>query len=510
MEIEYDAIVIGSGHNGLVAAAYLGRAGKKVLVLEKSSDLGGATKSIAPFPGVSAYLSRYSYLVALFPDEIKQDLGLRFETLSRKVSSFTPWQETGILINRDFDEASKSSINGFTGDSNASKAWELFYSRIAEFARKVAPTLLGPLPNESDIRSLVGDELWDEFISSSLATTLERYFEDDVIKGIVLTDGLIGTFASAHEKLANICFLYHLIGNGTGEWKVPLGGMGALVGALIDKCSEFGVELKANSKVTKIVDEGDCITVITADDQALRTHLVLANCAPRTLEKLSGLKSAEHRDGSQLKVNLVLKKLPRLKSGIDPTLAFAGTFHVDEAYSQLERAFQEASSGNLPTVIPCEMYCHTLTDSSILSDELKTSGAHTLTLFAIHTPAALFDKNNDEVKAEALQRIFAGLNRYLIDPIESCIALDADGAPCIEIKTPLELEAEIDLPRGNIFHCDLQFPWRIQGDQGKWGVETENPRILLAGAGAVRGGGVSGIAGHNAAMAALERFSLSK
>lgn len=510
MAIDYDAIVIGSGHNGLVAAAYLGRAGKRVLVLEKSSDFGGATKSIAPFPGVSAYLSRYSYLVALFPEEIKRDLGLGFEALSRKVSSFTPWRETGILINRDFDEASKSSIDRFTGDSKASKSWEHFYSKIAEFAGKVAPTLLRPLPDENEIRKLVGEELWGEFVSEPLASTLERYFNDDVIKGIVLTDGLIGTFASSHEKLANICFLYHLIGNGTGEWKVPLGGMGSLVNALLDKCMEFGVELRANSMVTQIVDEGDGITVITADGQALRTHLVLANCAPRTLEKLSGLKSAEHRDGSQLKVNLVLKKLPRLKSGIDPTLAFAGTFHVDEAYSQLERAFQEASSGNLPTVIPCEMYCHTLTDNSILSDELRNSGAHTLTLFAIHTPAALFDKNHDEVKAEALRRIFAGLNQYLVDPIESCIALDGNGAPCIEVKTPLELEAEIDLPRGNIFHCDLQFPWRTHGDQGKWGVETENPRIFLAGAGAVRGGGVSGIAGQNAAMAALERFGLSK
>lgn len=105
------------------------------------------------------------------------------------------------------------------------------------------------------------------------------------------------------------------------------------------------------------------------------------------------------------------------------------------------------------------MYCHTLTDSSILSDDLIKSGAHTLTLFAIHTPARLFEFNHDAVKAEVTSRIFAGLNRYLKEPIESCLAVDQNGNPCIEVKTPQELAKEIDLPQGNVFHGDLRFPW---------------------------------------------------
>jgi phytoene dehydrogenase-like protein len=231
---------------------------------------------------------------------------------------------------------------------------------------------------------------------------------------------------------------------------------------------------------------------------------LLANCSPQVLEKIAGIKAPALRDGSQLKINMVLKELPQLKSGIDPKKAFAGTFHINESYFQLERAFEEASQGKIPTEVPSEMYCHTLTDPSILSSELRDRGFHTLTLFALHTPAALFDQNHDAVKAEITKRTLAGLNDYLVKPITEYLALDVHGKPCIEVKTPQELEIALGLPRGNIFHGDLQFPWKSDNDPRKWGVETSSTRIFIAGAGAVRGGGVSGIAGHNSAMSALE------
>ncbi|NDB07954.1 MAG: FAD-dependent oxidoreductase, partial [Actinobacteria bacterium] len=133
-------------------------------------------------------------------------------------------------------------------------------------------------------------------------------------------------------------------------------------------------------------------------------------------------------------------------------------------------------------------------------------GNHTLTLFALHTPASLFDHNHDGVKKEVMSRILRGLNAYLAEPIEEVLLNDKSGNPCLEVKTPQELEKEIDLPRGNIFHSDLTFPWKREGEGFKWGGETSDERILLAGAGSKRGGGVSGIGGHNAAMAALERI----
>ncbi|MFM1789071.1 MAG: hypothetical protein RLZZ12_420 [Actinomycetota bacterium] len=506
---DYEVAIVGGGHNALVAACYLAKAGKKVIVLEKNGEFGGATKSVYAFEGVGAKLSRYSYLVALFPDKIKEDLDLEFETLSRTVSSFTPSGITGILINRSFDAESRESINTFTSGYGESEAWDRFYNRIGNVAEALAPTLLEPLREESEIRALIGDDLWNEFVVQPLETTLNKYFKNDLLKGIVLTDGLIGTFASATERLSNICFLYHLIGNGTGEWRVPKGGMGQLVEALLERASSLGVELQANAEVISAETSSDGVMLRLSSGEELRAKLLLSGAAPQVLERLTGIKAPSFRDGSQVKMNMVLKRLPKLKSGVDPNRAFAGTFHIDESYEQLEKAYRQAKSGVIPDVIPSEMYCHTLTDSSILSESMQAQGNHTLTLFALHTPASLFDKDHDQVKAEVTKRILEGLNQYLAEPIEDLILKDVSGKPCIEVKTPQELEAEIDLPRGNIFHSDLMWPWRAQGEQGKWGVETTNDRILIAGAGATRGGGVSGIAGQNAAMAALERLAKS-
>jgi phytoene dehydrogenase-like protein len=224
------------------------------------------------------------------------------------------------------------------------------------------------------------------------------------------------------------------------------------------------------------------------------------------LAKIRGEVKPESLEGSQMKINMLLSRLPRLKSGIDPKLAFAGTFHVNESYSQLESAYKSAKSGNIPSDLPLEMYCHTLTDPTILSPELRDKGYQTLTLFGLHTPASLFDKSPDEMKSSAKKAAIESLNQYLLDPIESVLAQSQDGSLAIEVKSPLDLENEIGLPRGNIFHRDLDFPFiDTSGADLIWGSETADPHIYLAGAGARRGGGVSGIAGHNAAMAVLAK-----
>ncbi|MFM9141779.1 MAG: phytoene desaturase family protein, partial [Actinomycetota bacterium] len=275
------------------------------------------------------------------------------------------------------------------------------------------------------------------------------------------------------------------------------------------RCHELGVEIRTGESVEKLISEPSQITVSSLRSKQVfenRAKIVLANCAPAVLEKIAGIPAPKLRDGCQLKINMVVKQLPELKSGVDPRKAFAGTFHINESYFQLERAYEEAREGKIPTEIPSEMYCHTLTDSSILSEELRDRGFHTLTLFALHLPASLFDIDHDRVKEEVVKRTLAGLNDYLVNPIERYLALDSNGEPCIEVKTPQELESALGLPRGNIFHTDLEFPWKSDDDQRKWGVETSHDRILLAGSGALRGGAVSGIAGHNAAMAALERL----
>ena len=495
---KYDVVIIGGGHNGLVAATYLARAGKSVRILEANPEIGGASQSVRTFPEYDANLSRYSYLIALLPDKIVSDLGLSFECISREVSSYTPYGENkGLYVSRIWDALTESSFNELDPSGKEAKAWQAFYAEIAEFAEKVAPTMLQPLKSRSELKQQIDlDATWQYLIEEPIGKVITERFHNDVVRGVVLTDALIGTFASAFDIQANICFLYHLIGNGTGEWKVPKGGMGALVNELVRVATESGVEISLNSKAIKVESTSAGVTVELENGETVTSEYLLSNAAPGVLAKLRQRPAPKSLDGSQMKINILLKRLPQLKSGIDPRLAFAGTFHANESFTQCESVFTEAHNGVMPQKMPIEMYCHTLTDPSILGQELQDAGYQTLTLFGLHTPASLFDGDNEAAREAALQSALASLNDYLAEPIEDVIA-------AIEVKTPLDIEEAIALPRGNIFHKDLSMPFREDGTEESWGVETDDPRIFICGAGAVRGGGVSGIPGHNAAMAIL-------
>ena len=494
----YDVVIIGGGHNGLVAATYLARAGKSVRILEANPEIGGASQSVRTFPQFDANLSRYSYLIALLPDKIVSDLGLSFECISREVSSYTPYGDNkGLYVSRIWDSLTESSFNELDSSGKEAKAWQAFYAEIAEFAEKIAPTMLQPLKTRAELKQHIDlDSTWQYLIEEPIGKVITERFENDVVRGVVLTDALIGTFASAFDLQATICFLYHLIGNGTGEWKVPKGGMGALVNELVRVATESGVEISLNSKANKVESTSTGVTVELENGETVTGEYLLSNAAPGVLAKLRGTPAPKSLDGSQMKINILLKRLPKLKSGIDPRLAFAGTFHANESFTQFETVFSDAQNGVMPQKMPIEMYCHTLTDPSILGQELQAAGYQTLTLFGLHTPASLFDGDNDAARDAALKSAFASLNDYLAEPIEDVIA-------AIEVKTPLDIEEAIALPRGNIFHKDLSMPFREDGTEESWGVETDDPRIFICGAGAVRGGGVSGIPGHNAAMAIL-------
>ena len=494
---KYDVTIIGGGHNGLVAATYLAKAGKSVVILEANPEIGGATQSVQVFPGFDAQLSRYSYLVSLLPDKIVADFGLSFTCISREVSSYTPYGDKGLYVSRKWDEKTAASFNELDPTGHEAQAWQVFYGEVAEFAQRIAPTLLEPLMTRSELKSEINlPEIWDYLIENPIGNEINKRFKSDLVKGVVLTDALIGTFASAFELQANICFLYHLMGNGTGEWKVPVGGMGALVNELVRVATDAGVELIVNSKVDSVISNQSCVTVRTEAGDLYESDYLLSNCAPQVLAQLQGKPHPQSLDGSQMKINILLKRLPKLKSGIDPHLAFAGTFHANESFSQFEQTFIGAKSGVMPSKMPIEMYCHTLSDPSILGADLLEAGYQTLTLFGLHTPASLFDADNEVARDVALVSALASINEYLAEPIEDVIA-------AIEVKTPLDIEEAIGLPRGNIFHKDLSMPFREDLTAPSWGVETDDPRIFICGAGAIRGGGVSGIPGHNAAMAVL-------
>ncbi|HEY8457554.1 MAG TPA: NAD(P)/FAD-dependent oxidoreductase [Actinopolymorphaceae bacterium] len=518
----FDVAVIGGGHNGLVAACYLARAGLSVVVLERQPHVGGAAVSERTFPGIDARLSRYAYLVSLLPDQIVRDLGLDITLLSRRTASYTPvirdGAHTGLLVERDPGPATAASFRELTGSDHEWAAWQELYGALAKVASTLAPTMLEPLRSADEMQDLLGDEAWHDFVERPIGEVIEKSLADDAVRGVVLTDALIGTFTCAHDPsyAQNRCFLYHLIGNGSGEWKVPLGGMGAVTAALTRAAEDAGVIVRTNAEAVRVDADASGGTVTYRvgsgsgglQERQVASRFILAGVAPAVLDRLLGRRPTREPEGCQLKLNLLLTRLPRLASGADPRQAFAGTFHVDEGYENLQRAYEDARAGRLPERPPFELYCHTLTDPSILAPELAEQGWHTLTAFALHMPAHLFRRDNARMRDEAARACLDAINTYLAEPIEDCLARDADGRPCLEIKTPLDIESSVGMPGGHIFHGDLAWPWAERPEEvGSWGVETDIPSVLICGSGARRGGGVSGIGGHNAAHAVLDMIN---
>jgi phytoene dehydrogenase-like protein len=517
MTMGYDVVIVGGGHNGLTAAAYLSSAGKRVIVLERLGSVGGAAVSAQSFEGVEAQLSRYSYLVSLLPARIISDLGLKIQLRRRRYSSYTPRPgfDDGVLIDAGDAQATAAAL----GQDAA--AWTDFYDGTAKIARSLFPTVTEPLLTRSEARRALGDDaLWESLIERPIGSTISETFRDDLVRGVVLTDALIGTFApNVDPTLAgNRCFLYHVIGNETGNWDVPVGGMGAVSAQLLGAARRAGAEIVTGAEVVAIAPEGEVTYRQGEAELTVAGAHVLANVAPFVLELLlagastsSGSGAGTKPEGAQVKVNLLLKRLPKLRdASVDPSAAFGGTFHINELWSQLDAAYATAAGGSIPNPLPCEIYSHSLTDPSILSPELRDSGAQTMTVFGLHTPDRLVtESTNDARRADLQTAVVASLNAVLAEPIEDLLLTDALGRPTIETKTTLDIEHALGMPGGNIFHQPLSWPF-LEDDAPRstaaerWGVATRHPRILICGSGTQRGGAVSGIGGHNAAMAILE------
>ena len=325
--------------------------------------------------------------------------------------------------------------------------------------------------------------------------------------------------------------------------------MGSVTGELARAAREAGAELVTGAEVLAVDPAGRVRYRLGGAEHEATAGTLLSNVAPAVLDRLLAAGSADgaareasasiaprderpftpdapidvpsvvrerlrrlaEPEGAQVKVNLLLTRLPRLRdTEVAPEAAFAGTFHINELESQLDAAYTTAARGSIPSPLPCEIYCHTLSDPSILSPELAASGAHTLTVFGLNVPHRLLERfGNDELRDRLQAAVLASLNSVLAEPIEDVIATDAAGRPCIETKTTLDIEEALRMPGGNIFHGPLSWPWAeddapLATPAERWGVATRHPRILVCGAGAVRGGAVSGIGGHNAAMAVLE------
>lgn len=521
MKSRYDVVILGAGHNGLVAATYLARAGLSVLVLEKNDYIGGATTSQRVFPDYDARLSRYSYLVSLFPDKIIRDLGLRLELRRRSTGSFTPYvkdgRHEGLLLSNVDEEVSRESMRALTGNDTEFEQMKRFYHLARIFAEQSWDSMLEPLMAKDEFRKRFDTdeparESWRSLAEEPIGLAIERYLQDDLVRGLVLTDAKIGIFTHPHDAslVQNCCFLYHLIGNKTGEWKVPVGGMGAVAGELERAARAQGVELMTNVRLTGLDLNGARTVEFEHGGKSARVDAgyLLVNFGRNVLAEYTEqrYRPVPADEGSVFKINMLLRRLPRLKAmGYAAEDAFRGTFHTDEGYEQMNASYAQALRGQLPEKPPGEVYCHTLTDDSILSPDLRAQGFHTLTLFGLDTPWNVFAANNDAMRAQAQEKFLASMNQWLEEPLEDCLAVARDGSLCIESKSPVDIEEALGLYHGNIFQDAPTFPFAQRDEHvGTWGVETDWENVFFCGSAARRGGAVSGIPGHNAAMKVLE------
>lgn len=511
-----DVVIVGGGHNALVAAAYLARAGRRVQILERLDHVGGAAVSAHAFDGVDARLSRYSYLVSLLPRHIIDDLGARVRLARRRYSSYTPDPatdgRTGLLI------GPHSTFAG-VGAAADEAGFAEFYRRCGVVTSRLWPTLTEPLRTREEARHHVlsggdpdAEDTWQALTCRPISEAICEAVEHDLVRGVLATDALIGTFARTDdpELRQNICLLYHLIGGGTGDWDVPIGGMGAVTGALAAAATGHGVEITTGAEVYAIDPDGEVHYRLNGEEYRVGARFILSGVTPTVLAGLLGEPAPGTNSGAQIKVNLMLRRLPRLRDGsIRPEQAFGGTFHINETLTQLDSAYDRAAAGAVPAPLPCEIYCHSLTDPSILSDELQASGAQTLTVFGLHTPHALSTADPETMRKTLTEAVLDSLNSVLAEPIQDVLLQDAAGRPCIEAKTTVDLEQTLGMTGGNIFHGALAWPFADADEPlvtpaQRWGVATAHDRIMLCGSGSRRGGAVSGIGGHNAAMAVLE------
>jgi phytoene dehydrogenase-like protein len=512
-----DVVIVGGGHNALVAAGYLARAGRRVRVLERLENVGGAAVSAHAFDGVDARLSRYSYLVSLLPQRIVDDLGARVRVARRRYSSYTPDPSTGGRTGLLVGPGGSFDTIGAGADR---AGFDDFYRRCRLVTQRLWPTLMEPLRTATHARRHVTDggapeagAAWDTLFRRPIGTAITDAVGSDLVRGVMATDALIGTFARTDDpSLAqNVCFLYHLVGGGTGAWDVPIGGMGAVTGALAAAASDHGAELVTGAEVYAITPDGEVHYRKDDGERVVSARWVLAGVTPAVLARLLGEAEPTVAPGAQVKVNLMLDRLPRLRDqSVTPEQAFGGTFHVNETMSQLDAGYDRASAGHVPDPLPCEIYCHSLTDPTILSEELRRSGAQTLTVFGLHTPHRLTAAADPAtIRQKLTDAVLASLNSVLAEPIQDVVMTDAHGDPCIETKTTADLQDTLGMTGGNIFHGALSWPFAEDDEPldtpgRRWGVATAHDRILLCGSGSRRGGAVSGIGGHSAAMAVLE------
>jgi len=522
----YDAIIIGAGHNGLVAACYLAMAGHKVLVLERRHLVGGATVTEEIVPGFK--FSRLSYVNSLFRPEIIRELKLRdygFSLLPRNPSSFTPFPDgRHLFLGPDEAETCREIAKFSTADAEAYVWYEKMLERMVSV---IEPTLdrppvdvlgLGPR-NLIDMARLawrarkLGPDIYRFFkmMTGSARELLDEWFESEELKTTLATDAIIGAMASPSLPGTAYILFHHVMGEtdgARGVWAYVRGGMGALAESIAGAAKDLGVEIRTECPVAKItVDRGRASGVVTESGEEIASRVVVSNADPNiTFKRLLGkgdlpcdfVRQVDAIDYSSatFKLNLALSEVPSFTTlpSHGPGPQHRGTIHISPTMRTIETAYDDARRG-VPSRVPI-LEC---TIPSVLDDTLAPEGKHVMSMFVQYAPYELESGDWDQEKEAFADRCIDLLEQYAPGFKQSVIARDA--------LSPLDLEREFSLTGGNIFHGAMTTGqmYFMRPVSGFSDYTTPIEGLYLCGAGTHPGGGVIGACGRNAARQVIKR-----
>lgn len=528
LKSQYDAIIIGGGHNGLVTAGYLAKAGYKVAVFEKRAVVGGCAVTEEPFKGYK--FSSLSYVNSLFKPQIIQDLKLKdfgFDMLPRSPSSFTPFLDGRTLLMGPDKELNQREISKFSKkDAENYPKYEHMLEEMAEVLEPLM-TMVPPNPGNlhfSDVTGLGGllfknrkklKSNWPElmrFLTGSATDMLNYWFESEELKTTLATDAVIGANASPSMPGTSYILFHHVMGecNGVrGVWGYMRGGMGGLTQSLAKSCQALGVDIFTSMPVEKVVVKNNKVVGVVAKGKEVNATIVASGADPNmTFNRLVDEKDLPEAfiknirrinyDSASVKINLALSELPDFKAIPGKNLAphHRGTIHICPDMQYIEEAYSDSVAGR-PSQNPI-LEC---TIPTSVDNTLAPEGHHIMNMFVQYGPYNLKNGQTwDQIKESFADRCVEIMTQYAPNFKSSILHR--------QVISPLDMEREYSVTGGSLFHgrMSLDQMFHMRPVPGYANYRTPIKNLYLCGSGAHPGGGVMGTPGLNAAHEILKDF----